>query len=121
MKGKDKGKRVASSQVSTRSFTKASIQRTPVLATTVVGSATATPSAPSQDHFPAPSHNGIIIPSVPCKRKVVVPVTSATSSEKLSSLSLIENVDMGDLIEDLMWSKVPPPDCRGIQKFLIKV
>src|ERR1700737_1560886 len=38
VKAKGKGKRVSSSQVSTRSFSKASIQRTP--ATTVVGSPT---------------------------------------------------------------------------------
>ena len=119
VKAKGKGKRVASSQVSTRSFTKASVQRTP--ATTVVGSPTATPSAPSRDHVPAPSHSGVTIPSVPRKRKAVAPDTSATSSEKSSSLSLIENVDMGELIEDLMRSKVPPPAYRRIQEFLTKV
>ena len=43
--GKGKGKRVASSQISTRVFTKTSIQRTAALAITVVGSPTATPFA----------------------------------------------------------------------------
>ena len=107
VKAKGKGKRVSSSQVSTRSFSKASVQRIP--ATTVVGSPTATPFAPSRDLVPAPSHSDVNIPSVPRKRKAVAPDTSATSSEKSSSLSLIENVDMVDLIEDLMRSKVPPP------------
>ena len=39
---------------------------------------------------------------MPRKRKAIAPHTSATSFEKSSSLSLIENVDMGELIEDLM-------------------
>ena len=43
-KGKGKGKRVAFSQVSTRSFTNASVQRTAAPATTVVENPTATPS-----------------------------------------------------------------------------
>ena len=121
VKAKGKGKRVAYNQVSTRSFTKASVQRTATPATTVVGSPTATPSAPFRVHVPAPSHSGVTIPSVPRKRKAIAPDTSATTSEKSSSLSLIENVDMGDLIEDLMRSKVPPPAYRRIQEFLTKV
>ena len=50
VKGKGKGRKLvplASSKVSTRSFTKASVQRTAGPATTVVGSPSATPSAPS--------------------------------------------------------------------------
>ena len=119
VKAKGKGKKVSSSQVSTRSFSKASIQRTP--ATTVVGSPTTTSSTPFRDFVLAPSHSDVNIPSVPRKRKAVAPDTSANSSEKLSSLSLIKNVDMVDLIEDLMRSKVPPPAYRGIQDFLTKV
>jgi hypothetical protein len=120
-KGKGKGKRVASSQVSTRSYTKASVQRTAAPATTVVGSPPTTPSAHPPEPVPAPSHSGVNIVSVPRKRKAIAPDTSATSSEKSSSLSLIENVDMGDLIEDLMRTKVPPPAYRRIQEFLTKV
>ena len=115
VKAKGKGKRVASSQVSTRFFTKASVQRTP--ATSVVRS----PTAPSWDHVPALSHSGVTIPSVPRKKKAVAPDTSATSSEKSSFFSLIENVDMKELIKDLMRSKVPPPAYRRIQEFLTKV
>ena len=47
VKAKGKGKRVASNQVSTRSFTKASVQRTAAPATTVVENPRATPSVPS--------------------------------------------------------------------------
>lgn len=120
-KGKGKGKRVASSQVSTRSYTKASVQRTAAPTTTVVGSPSATPSAIAPDLVPAPSHSGVTLPSVPRKRKAVAPDTSATSSEKSSSLVLIENVDMGELIEDLMRTKVQPPAYRRIQEFITKV
>jgi hypothetical protein len=87
----------------------------------VVGSPTATPSAPPPNHVAAPSHSGATIPSMPRKRKVVALDTSATSSERSSSLSLIENVNMGELIEDLMKTKVSPPAYRRIQDFLTKV
>jgi hypothetical protein len=120
-KGKGKGKRVASSQVSTRSYTKASVQRTPVPVATVVGSPSATPSAIAPDLVSAPSHSGVTLPSVPRKRKALAPDTSATSSKKSFFLALIENVDIGELIEELMRTKVPPPAYRRIQEFLTKV
>jgi hypothetical protein len=112
---------VASNQVSTRSFSKPSTQHAPAPATTVVGSLSATPSAIPDDLIPAPSHSGVTLPSVPRKRKAVAPDTSANSSEKSSSPSLIENADMGELIENLMRIKVPAPAYRRIQEFLIKV
>jgi hypothetical protein len=87
-KDKGKGKRVASSQVSTRSYTKASVPHTPVPVRTVVGSPSATPSTIASDLVPAPSHSGVTLPSVPRKRKALAPDTSATSYEKSSSLSL---------------------------------
>ena len=123
-KGKGRGKKVlayTSSQVSTRSNAKASVQRNVTPATTVVGSPSGTPSAAPPNPVVAPSHSGATIPSVPRKRKAVPLDTSATSSEKSTSLSLIENVDMGELIEDLMKNKVPPPAYRRIQDFLTKV
>ena len=120
-KGKGKYKKVASSQVSTRSYTIAYVQRTAAPATNVVESPSATPSAIAPDLVPTPSHSGVTFPYVPCKRKVVAPDTSATSFEKSSSLSLIENVDMGELIKDLMRTEVPPPAYRRIQEFLTKV
>ena len=116
-KGKDKGKRVASSHVSTRSNSKASVQRTPTLVTTVVDSPTATSSAVAPDLL----HSDVALPSVPRKKKAVAPDTSTTSSEKSSSLFLIENVDMEELIEDLMKTKIQPPAYRCIQEFITKV
>ena len=53
-------------------------------------------------------------------RKSVAPETSATSFEKSSSLSLIENVDMGELIEDLMRTKVTFPAYHRMHEFLTK-
>ena len=88
VKGKGKGRKLvplASSQVSTRFFTKALVQRTVGPATTMVGSPTVTPYAPLPSPIAAPSHSGATIPSVPRKRRVVVPDASATSSERLSS------------------------------------
>ena len=108
---------MASSQVSTRSYTKASVQRTAAPATTIVGS----PSAIPQDLVHAPSHSGLTIPSVPRKRKAIAPDTSATSLEKSSSHVLIENVDMGELIEDLLRTKVHRLAYRHIQEFHTKV
>ena len=123
VKGKGRGKKVlahASSKVSSRSNAKPSVQRNVVPTTTVVGSPTKTPSADVANPVVAPSYSGVTIPSVPRKRKVVAPDTSATSSEMSSTLSLIENVDMAKLIEELMKTKVPPPTYRRIQDFLIK-
>jgi hypothetical protein len=108
VKNKGKGKRAASTQVPTAAP-----------ATTIVGSPSANPSAP--DHVVALSHSGVTISSVHRKRKAIAPDTSTTSLEKLSSFSLIEYVDMGDLIDDLMSTKVPPPAYRCIQEFLTKV
>ena len=112
VKGKGKGRKLVpliSSQVSTRSFRKASVQHTVAPATTVVGSPSATPSAPHPNPPHVPSHSSATIPSVPRKRKVVAPNTSATASERSTSLSLIEKMDMVELIEDLMKTKVLPP------------
>ena len=112
VKGKGTDKKVlahASSQVSTCFYTKASVQCNVAPATTVIGSPTATPSVALATPVVAPPHSGATIPLVPRKRKVVAPDTSATSSKMSCSLCLIENVDMGKLIEDLMKTKVPPP------------
>jgi hypothetical protein len=55
------------------------------------------------------------------KRKVVALDTFATSSERSSTTYLIENVDMGELIKDLMKTRVPPPAYHHIQEFLTSV
>ena len=73
----------------------------------MVGSPTATHCTP--DLVAASSHSGTTIKLVPRKRKVVAPDTSATSSQKSSSFSLIDHVDMGEFIEDLMKTKFFPP------------
>ena len=86
--------------------------------TTIVESPSTTPSAPASDNIVVPSHSGVTIPSVPRNRKVVWPDTSATSSKRSSSLSLIENVDMGNLIEDLMSTKVPLKPTAASKNFL---
>jgi len=124
VKGKGRGKQIlahASSPVSICSYTKASVQRTTTPATTVIGSSTATPSDPLANLVAALSHNGATIPCVLRKRKVVAPDTSGTSSERSSCLSLIENVDIEELIEDLMKTKAPPLAYRRIQDFPTKV
>ena len=112
---------MASSQVSTRSYFKASVQCTPAPATTIVGIPTATPSVVAPDLFLAPSHSGVALPSVPRKRKAVAPDMFATSSEKSSSLSLIKNVNMEEFIEDLMKTKIQPPAYCCIQELIAKV
>jgi hypothetical protein len=109
VKDKSRGKKIlihASSQVSTCSYTKAFVQRTAASVTTVVGSPTATPSAPLANLVGIPFHRGDIIPLVPHKRKVVATDTSATSSKRSYNFSLIDNVDMEELIEDFMNTKV---------------
>jgi hypothetical protein len=124
VKGKGKDKKIvahAPSQVSTRTFRKAFVQRIVAPTTTVVGSPTATPSALAPHFVADPFHSGAAIPSVPRETKAVAPDTSVTSSERSSSLSLIENVDMGEFIENLMKTKVYPPAYRRIQEFLTKV
>jgi hypothetical protein len=112
IKGKDKGRKIlahTSFQIFTRSFTKVFAQHIDAPATTVVVNLTATPIAPAPDPLAAPFHSGATIPSVPRKRMVVVLDTSATSSERSSSASLIKNMDMGEFIIDLMKTKVQPP------------
>jgi hypothetical protein len=86
VKDKGRGRQVlvhASSQVSTRSYTKTSIQRIAALATTVVGSPTAT-LATLANIVAAPSHSGVTIPSVLHKTKAIAPDTSTTLSERSS-------------------------------------
>ena len=112
VKGKGKGKKVAahaSSQVSIRSFMKTTVQRTTAPTTTVVGSPTTTHSAASSNPITATFQSGATIPLVPCKRKAIASNTSVTFFKRSSTLSLIENVDIRELIEDLMKTKVPFP------------
>ena len=121
LKGKGKGKRDVFIQVFICFFTKPSVQRKTALTTIIVKSPTAILFAPALDHISATSHYGTTIHSVPRKKKAVASDSSTTSSENLSSLYLIENVDMGELIEDLMRTKFLPPAYHRIQDLFIKV
>jgi hypothetical protein len=100
---------------------KALIQCTVAPATTIVGSPTAILYAPTLNHVVASSHSGTTILTMPRKKKVVISDTAATSLDMPSIFSLIENVDMGKLIEDLMKTKISSPAYRRLQKFLTKV
>ena len=73
-KRKGKGKRVASNQVSTRSYSKAFVQRTPTLHTIVVDCPTATPSADALDFLLAPSHSSVALPSCPARGRPSHPI-----------------------------------------------
>lgn len=82
---------------------------------------TATPYAIAHNHVVVPSNSGAAIPSVPHKRKVIALDHLTIFSESSSSIVLIKNVDMEELIQDLMKTKVPPPAYRCIQEFITKV
>ena len=76
VKDNGKGRKVvlhASSQVSTRSYTKVFIQCIVAPSTMVVGSPTAIFSAPPPDLVDTPSYSGATFPSVSRKRKAVAP------------------------------------------------
>ena len=114
IKDEGKGRKIvahASFQVFTCYFTKDSVERI------VAPVTTATPSAHVPDPLAGPSHNITTIPSVLRKTKAVARDTLATSLERSSSLSLIENVDMGGLIQDLIKTKVYVPFYCFIHSF----
>ena len=109
-KGKGRAKNTATqvtSHIPTRSAPK-----TPIQPPTVLQSPSGTPSfAPSLAPFitlsasraqiiATPSHSGTYLFSLPRKRKAALLDTSATSSESPTTLALIENVDMVQLMLD---------------------
>ena len=100
---------------------KTSVQRTVAPATIVIGIPTTTPFHPLSNVIATFFHSGVTIPSVPRKKQAIALDTSATSSERSITLSLIEDVDMEELIVDLMKTKVSPSAYRRIQEFLNKV
>jgi len=152
VKGK-KGKKVApeaSTQVTTRSYTRADVDRTTVPNTELHDSPLAPSTAPSPsfvapsmapssaprfspaipsphlsdapvEHIPIPCGSNITIPSIARKRRAPKPDSSATSSETPTTLSLIENVDMVDLIEHRQKTGTTHPAYTRIQEFLTKV
>ena len=152
----------ASTQVTTRSYTRATSQRTSVPDTSTLGSPSAAPSiaspvpiivaptppppialslepscapsvapsptpsdAPSEqapsDQPPIPSESNVTVPSLPRKRRASTFDNSATSSEKPTTLSLIENVDMVEILEVRRKTGTFHPAYNRIQDFLTKV
>ena len=84
-------------------------------------SAVPTASAPTMPQ-PDPSQSEGTIPSALLRRrKTVLPDGSVTSSQSFSVSSLIENVDMAELIETYTATKVHDPRYTRIQDFLTKV
>ena len=75
----------------------------------MVGSPTASPFAPTLDPVDVHSQSSTTISSMSRKNNNVTSDTSPTSLEWSSSISLIENVDIEELNEDLIKTKVPLP------------
>jgi hypothetical protein len=80
-----------------------------------------TPSASRPQTIATPSHSGTTLLSLPRKRKAALLDTTATSSEPPNTLSLIENVDMVQLMLDSEVAGGPLPAYTRIQEFIAKV
>jgi hypothetical protein len=80
-----------------------------------------TPSAFHPQSLDTPSHSGTTLLSLPRKRKAALLDTSATSSDAPNTLSLIENVDMVQLMLDSEVAGGPLPAYTRIQEFIAKV
>ena len=80
-----------------------------------------TPSASRPQIIETPSHSGTSLISLPRKRKAAILETSATSSESPTTLALIENVDMVQLMLDCDLAGAPLPAYTRIQDFIAKV
>ena len=118
----------ASSQVVTRSGSKPSFEPptlplSPSLAPSVPPSVapSGTPSAFPPQSNATPSQSGTSLLSLPRKRKAALLDTSATSSESPTTLALIENVDMVQLMLDSEIAGSPVPAYTRIQEFIAKV
>ena len=103
VEGKKAATKASQAKVTTRFAFKAAVQPFDVLTTINIGSSfvalftapSIIPSIPTD----APSYRKAIVSTKPLKRKDVPPNSSATSSKLCSSYTLIENLDMGDLLE----------------------
>ena len=102
--------------MTTWSTTKAS-----ALDTTIVRNPSVAPSATLAGMDSTPSHNDVSILYMLHRRRAIASDTSATSLERPSFISLIENVDMGKFIEDLMKTKFLPLAYYRIHWFLTKI
>ena len=130
-RGKGRAKKTAtqaSSQVVTRSgskppFEPSTLPHSPSLAPSVPPSVapSGTPSAFRPQSNATPSHSGTSLLSLPRKRKAALLDTSATSSESPTTLALIENVDMVQLMLDSDIAGSPLPAYTRIQEFIAKV
>ena len=104
--------------VSTRSASKAVAEASTAGAITGGDSPFVAPSILT----PAPSQSGGNLPNVALrKRKILAPDGNVTSSESYSISTFIKNVDMTELIEIHMATKLHHPTYRHIQEFLAKV
>ena len=130
-KGKGRAKNAgiqASSQVVTWSASKTPVQpptflRSPSSTPSVAPSAvpSGTPSAFPPQTIPTSSHSGSFLFSLPRKRKAALLDTTATSLELPTTLALIENVDMVQLMLDSEIARGPLPTYTHIQEFIAKV
>lgn len=111
------GTQASQATMSTRSATKAAAEASAAPAATFVGS----PSLPLALHAPAPSHSTATAPSLTRKRKAFAAATSATSSETASTYSLIENVDIGVLMDHYTKTNSHQAAYLRIEEFLVKV
>ena len=152
----------ASSQVTTRSYTRATSKCTSVLDTSAIGSPSTAPfiappvpifvaptpppliapllepsSAPSVAPSPTPSdapskqppseqllipcESNVTVPSLPRKRRASIFDTSATSTENSTTLSLIENMDVVEVLEVRQKTETLYLAYNRIQAFLAKV
>lgn len=102
--------------MTTWSTTKAS-----ALDTTIVRNPSVAPSATLAGMDSTPSHNDVSILYMLHRRRAIASDTFATSLERPSFISLIENVDMGKFIEDLMKTKFLPLAYYRIHWFLTKI
>ena len=130
-KGKGRAKNAAiqeTSQLPTRSAAKTPLPKpnlqqspssTPSIAPSVAPSIT--PSASRPQTIATPSHSGTSLLSLPRKRKAALLDTTATSSEAHNTETLIENVDMVQLMLDSDVAGGPLPAYTRIQDFIAKV
>ena len=130
-KGKGRAKNTttqSSSQVVTRSASKTPVQPPTVLQSpsstpSVAPSAapSGTPSAFRPQTIATPSHSDTSLLSLLRKRKAAQLDTNATSSESPTTLALIENVNMVQLMLDSELVGGPLPAYTCIQEFIAKV
>ena len=130
-KRKGRAKKTATqafSQVVTRSVSKTPVEpptflRSPSSALSVVPTVVPsdTPSTFGSQSIIIHSHSGTSLLSLPRKRKAALLDTSATCSESPSTLALIENVDMVQLMLDSELAGGPFPAYTRIQEFIANV